>query len=79
MTTDALLIQVLWLSPNWLPLFVSPFLAFDVAKYCGQISLGQTSWDGCSLMSSLLVKSIFSGLKVLNVTDGKYSLWWDMQ
>lgn len=68
-------IRVLWLSPNWLPSFVCPFLTFDAASYAGPISLGQTSCGGCSLMSSSLVKPMFSGLKVLNVTGGKCRPW----
>lgn len=59
--------------------FVYPFLAFNVAKLAGRISLGQTSWGEHNVMSPLLVKSIFSGLRVLNVTDGKCSLWWERQ
>lgn len=49
-------IQVLWFSPIWLPSFVSPFLTFDAASYAGQISLGQTSWGGCSLIELIAGK-----------------------
>lgn len=46
-----------------MPSFVSLILALGVPRRAGQISLEQTPWDGHSLMSSLLVKFPFSGLK----------------
>ena len=52
------------LSPTWLPSLVAPSLAFDVLRCAGRIfrtnSLG---WTQPNVMSSLLVKSTFSGLK----------------